>query len=67
MLYVIYLRVFIHSATFDFLLYTDLSCDILCTHTIPVNMPELGRFWADAASIGTLPAQFWHIMACLQG
>ena len=30
-------------------------------------MPELGRFWADAASIGQEPAQFWHITACLQG
>ena len=33
---------------------------------LPVNMPELGRFWAVAASIGPEPAQFWHITACLQ-
>jgi len=26
-------------------------------------MPELGLFWADAASIGAEQAQFWHIMA----
>jgi len=31
----------------------------------PVNMPELSRFWADAASIGPEPAQFWHITAWL--
>ena len=29
--------------------------------TNPVNMPELGRFSADAASIGPEPAQFWHV------
>jgi len=27
----------------------------------PVNMPELGRYWADADSIGPVPAQFWHV------
>jgi len=31
------------------------------------NMPELARYWADAASIGSEPAQFWHITARLQG
>jgi len=24
-------------------------------------VPELGWFWADAASIGQEPAQFWHV------
>ena len=33
----------------------------------PLNMTELGRFWVDAASIGPVPNQFWHIMACLHG
>ena len=36
------------------------------SHVISLNMPELGRFWADAGSIGPETAQFWHIMACLQ-
>ena len=27
-------------------------------------MPVLGRYWADAASIGPVLAQYWHIMAC---
>ena len=39
-------------------------------NSIPVNMPEMGRFWVDAAvagSIGSVQAQYWHIMACLQG
>ena len=26
----------------------------------PVNMPELGRFWAYAVSIGPESAQFWN-------
>ena len=30
-------------------------------------MPALGRFWADASSIGPEPAQCWHIAVCLQG
>jgi len=33
----------------------------------PVNMPELNRYWAYAASIGPVPARFWHITVCLQG
>ena len=33
----------------------------------PVNMRELGRYWADADSIGPVPAQLWHIPACLHG
>ena len=32
----------------------------------PVNMPALGLFWADAASIGPVPAQCWHRIACLR-
>ena len=27
----------------------------------PVNMPELGLFWDNAASIGPEPDQCWHI------
>jgi len=30
-------------------------------------MPVLGRYWADAGSIGPEPAQFWHITIGLQG
>ena len=26
----------------------------------------MGRYWADAAHIGPVPALFWHIAACLQ-
>jgi len=33
----------------------------------PVNMPVLGLYWACAGSIGPVQAQFWHIMASLQG
>ena len=29
----------------------------------PINMPELGRYRAGAASIGLVSAQFWHIVA----
>ena len=29
----------------------------------PINMPELGRYRAGAASIGPVSAQFWHIVA----
>jgi len=40
---------------------------IRCFHRIdPVDMPGLDRYWADAASIGPVPAQFWHMMVCLQ-
>ena len=28
-------------------------------------MAVLGRYWADASSIGPVPAQYWHIMARL--
>jgi len=30
-------------------------------------MPVPGLYWADAASIGPVPARYWHIMVCLQG
>ena len=46
-----------------------MGLNLLCgqASNISVNMPELGRFWADAATIGPEPAQFWHITAFLQG
>ena len=46
-------------------MYSKYTISAMCYN--PVNMPELGRFCADAASIGPEPAQFWHITAFLQG
>ena len=39
-----------------------LDIDVSCRY-----LPVPGLYWADAASIGPVPARYWHITACLQG
>ena len=40
-------------------LFVDYNYNVLIKWLVAVNMPALGRFWADAASIGTVLAQYW--------
>jgi len=46
-------------------LYMYKATRTICSN--PVNMPELGQYWADAASIGPVMSPVRHIKACLQG
>ena len=49
----------------DEVAFTDVAKAISIEVAFPVKMPELGRFGDDAGSIGLVPAQCWHITACL--
>ena len=43
-------------------LYHYIGTLLTCLH-----VPELAWNWPNVDSIGPIPGEFWHIMACLQG
>ena len=51
----------------NFILFIHLARMVLSMRFVKKKMPDLVRFWSDAASMDPKLAQFWIITACFQG